>query len=88
MGWMPDCKQMSRLVSAARDRKLPFVTRILMRVHMVMCGPCQDHARQIDLICRASAHLDAFFGAHPKGPFLSDRAKATIKDALCRPPVI
>lgn len=86
MGWMPDCEKMSELVSASRDCRLPFVTRILMKIHLFMCGPCQEHAHQIDVICRASEHLDEFCETQAEAPTLSDETKAAIKNALCHPP--
>ena len=44
---MLSCKQATRLVSEGLDRELPFLQRMSLRFHVVMCRGCSRYKRQI-----------------------------------------
>ena len=37
---MFSCKQVTQIVSESLDKKLPFWTRVQLRMHLAMCGLC------------------------------------------------
>ena len=50
---MKSCKDVHRLVIEGQDRKLGFVEKISVRVHLLICGACNRFARQMDLLRQA-----------------------------------
>ena len=46
MGIMPNCKEVSRLVSREQDERLPLGQRVMLRLHMLMCEGCRRFERQ------------------------------------------
>jgi len=47
------CKDVTRLVLQAQDRQLPFVDRVAVRVHMVICDACPKFLAQVGLMRKA-----------------------------------
>jgi hypothetical protein len=86
MLFMPSCKEVSRLVSDALDRDLPFRPRFFMRVHLLMCSLCSQFRRQV-LFLRGAARAfgqDDKEGEVPADVRLSAEARTRIKQALNR----
>ena len=54
-----DCKDMSRLISAERDQRLPPAEQVRMRQHLVICDACRNVNDQFDLLSRAIRQLGA-----------------------------
>ncbi len=52
---MLSCKEASRLMSQALDRKLGVKERLLLRFHLMMCAACSRVERQFLLLRRAIA---------------------------------
>ena len=50
---MKTCKDVHRLVIEGQDRKLGFVEKISVRVHLLICVACNRFARQMDLLRQA-----------------------------------
>lgn len=50
---MLTCKEATRLVSAAQDRKLGLGERLGLYLHLLICALCRRYARQIALLTRA-----------------------------------
>jgi hypothetical protein len=50
---MPNCKEVSRLVSRVQDERLPFGQRLLLRFHMLWCDGCRQFERQTAFLSRA-----------------------------------
>jgi predicted anti-sigma-YlaC factor YlaD len=48
-----NCRQASRLISEAMDRKLSFMERLGLRLHLMICTACRAWRRQVLLIRRA-----------------------------------
>jgi hypothetical protein len=49
------CQEAARLITARRDRALPLVERIALRLHLAACGACPTFDRQIRLMEQAMA---------------------------------
>lgn len=45
-----DCKQTSRLLSEAQDRRLSLFDRVTLRLHLGVCGACKRFSRQLDFL--------------------------------------
>ena len=41
MKGMFSCKQVTQFISESLDRKLPFLTRMQLKMHLGMCGVCK-----------------------------------------------
>jgi hypothetical protein len=44
---MPSCRTVTRLVSDALDRRLPWQTRLLIRLHLFICTRCARFRKQM-----------------------------------------
>lgn len=54
---MLSCKEVSRLVSQGLDRRLGFVERLGLRVHLAICDGCTNFKKQIELLRKAVKQL-------------------------------
>jgi len=52
-----NCKEASRLLSQAMDRKLSPWDRTRLRLHLVLCDACNNFDRQVRFLRRAVAQL-------------------------------
>lgn len=50
---MLDCKEVSSLLSDRLDRKLTFMERINLRMHLAMCAACSRVERQLEFLTKA-----------------------------------
>lgn len=58
MGWMQHtCRQAAELMSLQRDEPLGFWRSLTLRVHLHLCGDCQQVERQIDQLGDMSSAL-------------------------------
>jgi hypothetical protein len=56
MNWNYSCKKVSELVSQSLDEPLGVIDRMRLRMHLSMCGNCQNVERQLtSLHCLISA---------------------------------
>ena len=51
------CKEATSLVSQGLDRRLGFGERILLRLHLAVCGGCSRVARQFAFMRKAIKQL-------------------------------
>lgn len=51
---MPDCQEISLLVSKGLDKKLSLPERITVRLHLLICSGCRNFSRQTRFISKAS----------------------------------
>jgi len=80
--WMFHCKDVSRKVSEAMDRQLPFHHRMFIRVHLMMCKNCTRFRQQL-LLLRKASRIDELTGnALDPGLSLSMEARVRMKEAL------
>jgi predicted anti-sigma-YlaC factor YlaD len=47
MNWMYSCRRIAELVSRRLDEPLDVADRLLLRVHLAMCGNCRNVERQL-----------------------------------------
>ena len=47
------CKEATRLLSQGEDRRLAYVERIKLRLHLAVCTACTRFSRQLALMRRA-----------------------------------
>jgi hypothetical protein len=52
--WMPNCREISRIVSESFDRRLPLRRRMAMWMHLLMCGHCSRFRKELSAIRRAA----------------------------------
>jgi hypothetical protein len=50
---MKTCKEVHRLVIEGQDRKLSFVERFSVRVHLMMCNACRRFEAQMEFMRQA-----------------------------------
>jgi len=50
---MLNCKEVSNLLSDQLDRKLTFMERVNLRMHLVMCAACSRVERQLGFLREA-----------------------------------
>jgi len=51
------CKEVSRLVSQGLDRRLGWLERARLRLHLAICDGCTNFKKQMDFLRRAVARL-------------------------------
>jgi hypothetical protein len=54
---MPTCKEVSRLVSQGLDRRLGFIERVRLRVHLAVCDGCTNFKKQMEFLRKAVKQL-------------------------------
>ena len=59
-----DCRDASRLLSAAQDSALPLGERTRLRLHLLICHTCRQVDAQIGFLRRAMQRL----GGRDEGP--------------------
>jgi len=75
------CHDMSRLSSQAMDTRLPWATRVRMRLHYLICAWCRRYRKQLALLRRAVSRLGS--NVPEAGPVLPAEARARIRAHLC-----
>lgn len=77
------CHETVRLLSEGRDRRLPWRTRISLRLHMLACKMCQIYGAQFDALGRVCREAGA--RAEDECPeCLPEERKRRMKDALAK----
>ena len=79
----PRCHEMTRLISAEREKPHSRITKLRMRWHYGICVWCKRYHDQIGLLGRLSRAFPEESGEHGKSQ-LTDDAKARLKEALTR----
>ncbi len=47
---MPSCKEVSKLLSQAQDRRLGWREKLGLELHLKLCDGCNNFRRQLDFI--------------------------------------
>ena len=74
MSWMPDCRDMSRFLSEARDAGGSL--SLSARLHLWICDACRRVRAQFDIVGRAARR------SPEGGPSLSREAKERLRRSL------
>jgi hypothetical protein len=77
----PRCMDVTGLVSESMDRMLPVLTRIKLRLHLMICEGCAQYRRQL-LALRQAMRRSASEAHAQQDAQLSSAAKARLKEAL------
>ncbi len=78
---LPACKEVVSLISLDRDRGLPFIQRMKVRFHVLICSWCYHYERQLDLMeAELQNPPDSAFDVPP--PEVLKRLKKTIQDNM------
>lgn len=76
---MLSCKEATRLASDALDQTMPLGRRLALKLHLLLCPPCNRFAAQI-------ARLERLYRQHrensSEGATLSPATKERIKERL------
>jgi len=75
------CRDSVRLLSEGRDRRLPWRTRIALRLHMLACKMCQIYGAQFDAVGRVCREAGVRAEENCPGE-LSEKRKREMRDAL------
>lgn len=81
-GLIPDCKEVTRMVSESMDRDLPWGHRVKMRIHLAMCSYCSRFKKQLALLRKAGQSLATHRTGPDDSPVLPQDARDRIKKAL------
>ena len=78
---MLTCKEATRLVSEAQDRRLGVAERITLGFHILICHWCRDYARQIRFLTGVLRSNDSRVDSTTDAR-LDDAARTRIKERL------
>jgi len=74
---MLNCNKASLLASRALDEKLPFGSKVMLRLHLMLCKSCKNFSKQLAFLQSASRNTRI------KARFtLSEEAKQRISKAI------
>ncbi|MCB1145452.1 MAG: hypothetical protein KDK38_01515 [Leptospiraceae bacterium] len=59
--WLLNCLEVTRLISESKERKLGFMNRIKIKLHLFICGPCVKFQK----ITRLPGQLQPFARQEP-----------------------
>lgn len=81
--WMINCEEYTKLVSQCMDTPPSLWTRVLIKVHQLICPPCGFLKQQLDDI-RSACRWAPAQESDPSDPgeTLPEEARARIKSAL------
>ena len=80
---MIDCEKSARLLSEQRDHRLPWRTRVVLRLHLLLCSLCRVYGAQLSAVCGICHEAGA--KAHTHAPEqLPPTRKDAIKSAMAR----
>lgn len=60
MKLMITCREAARLISAELDRELPWIERVVLRGHLLICKACPNFRRQVRLMDQAMGRWRAY----------------------------
>lgn len=79
---MPECREMTKVITASLDDKLSWRERLLMKLHLKACDPCTNFIEQIKFIRTSLGHSIDKAGQPDHSVVLSDNARSRMKQAL------
>ena len=80
---MISCRESARLLSEQRDHRLPWHTRVALRLHLALCSLCRVYGAQLTAVCGICQEAGA--KAHTHAPEqLPVPRKDAIKSAMAR----
>lgn len=80
--WMFSCREVSQRVSRSFEQDLPWMQRLLVRLHLKMCRYCARFAHQLALLRRIVQQTEWVDNLSESETGLPDDARDRIKRAL------
>jgi predicted anti-sigma-YlaC factor YlaD len=74
------CKEASHLVSDSFERELKFTERLRLKLHLMICGMCRNHASSVAFMERLFEGLRT--QVDEKGACLPEKARQRIQENL------
>ena len=83
----PDCREATRRQSEALDHPLPFLQRLGLQCHLLLCVWCRRYGSQIKFLRQAARKCDEVEIEPPgsAGARLSEEARTRIRKRLNQP---
>jgi hypothetical protein len=80
----PPCRDVTRLTSESMDRPLPLMTRVKIRLHLMICENCRRYGSQLQALRYTLRRRgeDQTGTSASSGPQLSAESKERLKRAL------
>ncbi|MBL0714398.1 MAG: zf-HC2 domain-containing protein [Desulfosarcina sp.] len=82
MPFMPNCRQVSQLVSESMDRPLPFFKNLMVRIHLRMCKYCRRFEQQLLKMREISRNINHHIETLESPLSLPDEARERIRRRL------
>ena len=79
---LPPCKDIVKLITASQDGKLSLWNRLIMKIHIRACAPCENFLDQLKFLRRALHKHDEQVSAENSPIKLSDEARERMKEKL------
>lgn len=76
------CRDIFPYISEMIDHKIPFFTRMKVKLHLALCNVCSFYQQQLETIKKLSENIGLSQEDSEEGPELSDKKKLEIKEAL------
>jgi DNA-binding FrmR family transcriptional regulator len=81
--YLPPCKEIVKLITAAEDGKLSLWKRLIMKIHIRACASCENFLNQLKFLRRAVRTGDEkLLTEEDTSVKLSDEARERIKNKL------
>ncbi len=79
---MLSCKDVTRKISQAQDRRLTFRERLSIRLHLLICYACRRFVKQVTILTAVSQRLLSDDSKSGAVDTLTDSARHRIRDRL------
>ncbi len=80
----PRCPEVTRLLSLSMEKPLPWLTRVRLRIHYLMCSFCERYAKQLQAMRRMAGDFPEKIGEVSEEE-LPPEVKERMRAALCSP---
>lgn len=82
VGWMINCKEYAEMTSRSMDRRLSLWERLTMKLHQMLCPPCNLIRKQFVTLRNACRFSSSAGDSTGNGQRLSDEVCERIKSVL------
>ncbi len=82
---IPNCRQTQELHSRGLDEKLPWLQRLAVRIHCLLCTCCSRYGKQLKFMSRLCDQLPEYGDFGKKNP-MPEESRQRIAQALKRGP--
>jgi hypothetical protein len=79
---LPECSEITRVISQSLDRKLTFGERVTLKLHLMVCLRCVRYLQQLVMLRNVTRHPSQLNAIEESAPPLTNEARERIKAAL------